>query len=216
MTEKPIREKWLKIAFALSIITIAYNLLEGLFSVYFGVSDDTLALSGFGLDSFVEVISGIGIAHMLIRMRLTKVESHDHFERQALRVTGAGFYLLAGGLVLAVILNMLHKTTPGTTLPGIIISGISIVSMYFLMAAKLKSGKILGSEAIISDAHCTKTCLYLSVILLASSSLYELFRVPYIDLVGSLAIAWFAFSDGREAFEKVRNNKLGCGCGDCH
>ena len=85
-----------------------------------------------------------------------------------------------------------------------------------LMAAKLKSGKILGSEAIISDAHCTKTCLYLSVILLASSSLYELFRVPYIDLVGSLAIAWFAFSEGREAFEKVRNNKLGCGCGDCH
>ncbi len=209
-------ENWLKTAFILSIITIGYNIFEGLFSVYFGASDDTLALLGFGVDSFVEVISGIGIAHMIIRMRRSQVDSHDRFERQALRVTGGSFYLLTAGLLIGVVFNLVYKTTPTTTVAGIVISGISIVTMYFLMAAKLKTGRILSSDAIISDANCTKTCLYLSIILLASSALYEIFRIPYIDMAGSLGIAWFAFSEGNEAFEKVKENKISCSCDDCH
>ncbi|NVO21471.1 MAG: cation transporter [Bacteroidetes bacterium] len=208
-------QKWLRIALYLSFITIFYNLLEGLFSIYFGTGDETLALLGFGVDSFVEVISGIGIAHMVLRMQRTEVLEHDRFERQALRITGTGFYLLTLGLVVGVIVQIYQGNSPKSTLPGIIISLISILSMYFLMAAKLKAGKKLGSEAIISDAHCTRTCLYLSVILLVSSSLNELFSVPYVDLAGSLGIAWYAFSEGREAFEKVKAKKLACDCGHC-
>ena len=62
-------DRFLNFAFFLSILTIGYNLLEGLISVYFGISDETLALLGFGVDSFVEVISGFGVAHMIWRMR---------------------------------------------------------------------------------------------------------------------------------------------------
>ncbi len=65
----------LKFAFALSLITIFYNIAEGLISVYFGAGDETLALLGFGVDSFVEVISGIGIAHMILRMKYSKVQT---------------------------------------------------------------------------------------------------------------------------------------------
>ena len=61
--------KWLNTALWLSIITIAYNIIEGLVSVYFGSTVDTLVLLGFGVDSFVEVISGIGILHMVLRMQ---------------------------------------------------------------------------------------------------------------------------------------------------
>jgi len=68
------RKKLLNTAFILSIITIIYNLVEGVISVYFGIEDDTLSLLGFGTDSFVEVISGIGIAHMVLRMKFSKVE----------------------------------------------------------------------------------------------------------------------------------------------
>jgi len=48
-------------AIVLAYITIFYNLAEGIVSVYFGLEDETLSLFGFGLDSFVEVISGVGI-----------------------------------------------------------------------------------------------------------------------------------------------------------
>ena len=209
--------KWLNTALWLSIITIAYNIIEGLVSVYFGSTDDTLVLLGFGVDSFVEVISGIGILHMVLRMQRSEINDFDKFERLALRITGVAFMLLAAGLVAGSILNVVNKTKPETTLAGIIIAAVSICTMYFLMQYKLKTGKALNSEAIIADAHCTKTCLYLSFILLASSLLYEFLKISYIDVAGSLGIAWYAFSEGRESLEKARKNQLSCSCGEnCH
>jgi len=209
--------KWLTTALWLSIVTIVYNIFEGLVSVYFGTADDTLVLLGFGVDSFVEVISGIGILHMVLRMQRNAIKDFDKFERLALRITGIAFIVLAVGLVAGSILNIINKTKPETTFAGIIIAIISILTMYFLMHYKLKTGKALNSEAIIADAHCTKTCLYLSFILLASSLLYEFFKISYIDIAGSLGIAWYAFSEGRESLEKAKKNKLSCGCGEnCH
>jgi len=211
------KTKWLNTALWLSIITIVYNIAEGLVSVYFGSTDDTLVLLGFGVDSFVEVISGVGILHMVLRMQHNEIKDHDKFERLALRITGFAFILLAVGLVAGSILNVINKTKPVTTLAGIIIASVSIGTMYFLMQYKLKTGKSLNSEAIIADAHCTKTCLYLSFILLASSLLYEFLKISYLDAAGSLGIAWYAFSEGRESLEKARKNQLTCSCGEnCH
>jgi divalent metal cation (Fe/Co/Zn/Cd) transporter len=84
------------------------------------------------------------------------------------------------------------------------------------MQYKLKTGKALNSEAIIADAHCTKICLYLSFILLISSILYEFFKINYIDIAGTLGIAWYALSEGRESLEKAKNNQLSCSCENCH
>ena len=209
--------KWLNTALWLSVITIVYNIIEGLISVYFGSADDTLVLLGFGVDSFVEVISGIGILHMVLRMQRSEIKNFDKFERLALRITGVSFIVLSVGLVAGSVLNLVNHSKPETTLAGIIISSVSILTMYFLMHYKLKTGKALNSEAIIADAHCTKTCLYLSFILLASSLLYQVFKISYIDIAGSLGIAWYAFSEGRESLEKARKNQLSCSCGDnCH
>ena len=52
--------KLLNFAIILAIITIGYNIIEGIISIFFGTQDETLALFGFGVDSFVEVISGMG------------------------------------------------------------------------------------------------------------------------------------------------------------
>src|SRR5512141_3180539 len=83
----------------LALITIYYNIAEGVVSVWFGAADETISLFGFGLDSFVEVISGIGIWHMVRRLGRGEVPDRDPFERRALQITGGSFYLLAGGLV---------------------------------------------------------------------------------------------------------------------
>ena len=206
--------KLLLTGLVLSFITIFYNIIEGVVSVYFGAEDETLALFGFGADSFVEVISGIGIAHMILRMRFSKVVTRDRFEKTALRITGTVFYLLTLGLIIGSVLNVIYDVKPGTTFVGIIVSVISIFTMYWLMTAKLKVGKALNSDAIIADANCTRTCFYLSFILLGASGLYELFHISYFDILGSLGIAYFAFKEGREAFEKVRSGNLACNCDD--
>ena len=206
--------KLIRIAFILSLITIFYNIAEGLISIYFGAGDETLALLGFGVDSFVEVISGIGIAHMIFRMKYSKVQTQDEFEKTALKTTGTAFYILTAGLVVGSVLNIINNVKPATTIPGIVIAVISITTMYWMMTSKLKVGRDLKSDAIIADANCTKTCFYLSFILLAASGLYELFHIAYFDILGSLGIAYFAFKEGRESFEKVKSGELLCNCDD--
>jgi divalent metal cation (Fe/Co/Zn/Cd) transporter len=204
-------------ALLLSVITILYNIAEGLISIFFGLNDETLALFGFGLDSFVEVISGIGILHMIIRMKRNPISERDKFERTALKITGLSFYLLCAGLILASVLLIINDVKPDTTIVGIVISLISILTMYALLHYKLKVGRALNSDAIIADANCTKTCFYLSFILLASSLSYEVFKIGYLDIAGSLGIAYFAFREGKESIEKSKSAKLSCSCqDDCH
>lgn len=211
------RQKLIQLALILTIITLTYNFVEGLVSVFFGISDDTLVLLGFGVDSFVEMISAFGILHMVLRMRKSQVDTPDSFEKNALRITGTAFYLLTIGLIAGVGINFYTGDEPATTLVGIIVSSASILTMWFLMRAKLSVGRKLNSNAIIADANCTKTCFYLSFILLASSLLHEFTGIGWVDNIGSLGIAWFAFTEGREAFHKAKTGNLSCGCeGNCH
>ena len=202
-------------ALILSFITIGYNLIEGIVSTFFGASDETLALFGFGLDSFVEVLSGVGIAHMIFRMKKNPVVERDSFEVTALKITGTALYILAAGLIIGASLAVINRSEPQTTLAGIIIAVLSILTMYFLYREKIKVGKKLDSQPIISDAKCTKTCFYLSFILLASSGLYELWQIPYVDALGSLGIACYAWKEGKEAWEKARTKRLSCSSDCC-
>jgi hypothetical protein len=204
----------LNTALALSFFTIVYNLFEGGVSVFFGFKDGALSLLGFGIDSFVEVLSGMGVAHMVLRMRYSNVISRDDLEKLTLKITGIGFYILTAGLIVGSILNIVKHVKPDTTLPGIIVSAVSIITMYILMVNKLRIGKKLKSDAIIADANCTKTCFNLSIILLLSSLLYMFFKISYIDILGSLGIAYYSFKEGTESMEKSVSTSLSCECED--
>ncbi len=206
------KERLYKWAYALAIITIFYNIAEGLVSVFFGLEDETISLFGFGIDSFVEVISGIGIWHMVHRLRQNSDVGTDRFERQALRITGTAFYILAFGLVLTSSISFYKEHAPETTLWGIIIATVSIFSMWLLIHYKIKVGRKLNSQAILADANCTRACLYLSVVLLFASAGYEITGIGKLDSIGALLIAWLSFREGREAFEKAKDNTA-CRCG---
>jgi len=189
--------------YGLAVFTIAYNFVEGLVSIWFGIGDETLALFGFGVDSFVEVISGIGILQMVIRIRNNPESAISKFEKSALRITGFSFYLLAAGLVAGALINIIKGHKPETTIWGIVISVISILIMYWLYSSKMVCGRKLNAEPVIADARCTLVCIYMSVVLLVSSVIYELTGFGWVDTLGAIGLAWFSFSEGREAFEKA-------------
>ncbi len=199
------------IAFGLAVFTIVYNMAEGLISTYLGFEDESLALFGFGSDSFIEVISGLGIGHMILRIQNNRNSKRDEFERTALKITGIAFYLLVFGLAITSIYNIWTGHKPLTTYWGVVVSVISILIMWILVVWKRRIGKQLNSAPILADANCTLVCVYMSIILLASSGIYELFRIPYIDSVGTLGLSYFAFKEGKECFEKSKSNKLCCG-----
>jgi hypothetical protein len=208
------RQRLLGRAHALALITIFYNILEGLVSVGFGLEDETIALFGFGVDSFVEVISGVGIWHMLRRLRACAGgEDADAFERTALRVTGGAFYLLAAGLAATAAVTLAQGSAPESTFWGTVVALVSIVTMWLLIRAKVAVGRALGSAAILADAACTRACLLLSFVLLASSLGYRFTGIGGLDAAGALGIAWLAFREGREAFGKARGER--CSCAAC-
>ncbi len=204
------RSRLYRTAALLAAITVVYNVGEGIVSVLFGLEDETLALLGFGLDSFVEVISGLGIWHMIRRLRQDGSNNRDRFEQQALKVTGTAFYLLAFGLMVTASLSLLYHHQPETTFWGIVVSAVSIVTMWLLIRYKVRVGTRLNSDAILSDANCTRTCLILSIVLLAASVGYELTEIGGIDAVGSIAIAGLAFKEGRETFDKAQGKSCAC------
>lgn len=209
---RPDTESLYRTAFILSIITILYNILEGAVSAYFGYADETLVLFGFGIDSFIEVLSGIGIAHMIIRFRNNHFEEENRFEKTALVITGVSFYILAAGLAVTVLINIFTQHRPETGFWGIIISLVSIATMYFLMKVKISVGTRLQSRPILSDAGCTKVCLYMSVILLASSAVFQLTGISFFDSIGAAGLAYYSYREGRECFEKSGDPDSSCSC----
>ena len=204
-------KKLYKVAFGLAIFTIIYNIAEGLISTYLGFEDESLALFGFGADSFIEVMSGLGIAHMILRIQKNPNSNRDDFERTALKITGIAFYILVFGLLITSINNIWTGHKPLSTFWGIVISVISILVMWILVVWKRRVGKQLNSAPILADANCTLVCVYMSIILLVSSGIYQLFEIPYIDSIGTLGLSYFAFNEGKECFEKANHDKY-CSC----
>lgn len=211
--EEPIIARQWNIAWWLALGTIIYNIIEGAVSIWYGLNDEALTLFGFGADSFIEVFSAVAIAHMIWRLRRNGSEQRDAFERTALRLTGGGLVALSVVLVSTAVLAIFSNHSPESTLPGVIISTISIGAMWWLIRVKVRVGTQLGSAPILADAACSRACLHMSVVLLISSSANHLFGIAYIDAIGAAVLAWYAYREGMEQFAKAR----GIACSDgCH
>jgi divalent metal cation (Fe/Co/Zn/Cd) transporter len=185
-------------------------MLEGFVCIYLGYKDETLTLFGFGIDSFIEVVSGLGIFQMILRIRRHPDEAVSNFEIRALRITGIGFFVLALGLVAGIVVNLAEQHKPESTLWGTIISSISIAVMLWLVISKRKVGRKLNSNAILADAKCSQVCIYMSLVLLVSSALYQLTGFAYADVLGSAGLIYFSISEGMEALQSARDRKYKC------
>jgi divalent metal cation (Fe/Co/Zn/Cd) transporter len=204
--------KYWQYALWLAIFTIGYNLIEGVVSIAFGMQDEALTLFGFGVDSFIEVLSGLGILAMVLRIRRNPNTPRTQFERTALRITGSAFYLLAVGLAITAAYNVITGHKPTTTLPGLIIALVSIAVMWALVTGKRKVGRTLNSSPILADANCTLVCIYMSLVLLAASLVYQLTGFGFVDSLGAIGLIYFSVREGKESFEKAAG--LECDCED--
>ena len=153
----------------LAIMTVVYNIVEGLVATYFGIKDETLTLFGFGADSFIEVISAIGVTQMVIRIRKNPISDKGRFEILALKITGWCFYALVLILSISIVYNLFAGHQPVSTTAGTIIASISVLTMWVLIHSKITVGRKLDSAPIIADAKCNLVCVYMSLVLLTAS-----------------------------------------------
>jgi divalent metal cation (Fe/Co/Zn/Cd) transporter len=197
-------------AHTLAVITVVYNIVEGVVSTLMGAGDETLALFGFGLDSFIESISGIGVLYMIQRLRSHGPAIRTKAETTALRVTGYGFFALSAMLVLTSTYSVYTGHVPESTFWGVVVGGISILTMWWLVHQKRHVAQALNSAPLRADANCTMVCIYMSISILLSSVIFELTGFAFADIIGAAAITWFSISEGRECFDKAKGHECSC------
>ncbi|MGI8515513.1 MAG: hypothetical protein ACR2NT_10320, partial [Acidimicrobiia bacterium] len=126
-------------------MTIGWNAVEGVIAVWAGIADGSLALVGFGLDSFIEVFAG-GV--VLWQLRGVSEER----EARALRLIALTFFVLAGYVVAEGVRDLLTGNEASESTVGIVLAGVSLVVMPLLAWAKLRTGRELGNPVIMADS----------------------------------------------------------------
>ncbi len=197
-----------KKALWLSYFTVGYNIFEGIVSVFVGLLAGSIALVGFGLDSFVESLSGgVMIWRFRKRGKMTK-EEEEKIESKAIRLIAYTFFILGSFVLYESVEKLYFYKTPSPSLLGIIIAVVSIIVMPVLFYMKYQTGKSVRSKSLVADSKQTLACMFMSVALLVGLGLNYLYGLWWADPVVGLIIVAFLI---REGYATLREGKL-CSC----
>lgn len=187
----------------LEYLTVGWNIVEGLIAVGAGMAAGSIALIGFGVDSFVETISG-GVLIWRLRAEAggtADAERVEHVERRASRLVAVSFLVLAAYVAFEAVRTIAAGDHPDASPVGIALTAVSLLVMLWLARAKLDTGKALSSRALIADSHQTFACWYLSATTLAGLALNAAFGLWWADPIAALVIAVLLVGEAREAWE---------------
>lgn len=196
------RAKYGRRAQLLAAASVAYNGIEAVIAITAGLVAGSVALVGFGLDSIVEVSSGLIILWQF-RHRLPETR-----EQQALRLMALSFFGLASYVTFESVRVLLTGADPDPSPVGIGLAAASLVIMPFLSWAQRRTGGALGSNAVVADSTQTLLCTYLSAVLLVGLVLNATLGWSWADPIAGLVIAAVAVREGVEAW---RGENCGCG-----
>ena len=175
--------------------SVTYNVIEALIAVAAGMAAGSVALVGFGLDSVVEVSSGMVI---LWQFRHRLPESR---ERRALRLMALSFFALATYVTVESVRALFFGGEPEPSPVGIGLAIASLIVMPFLSRAQRRTGRALGSHAVVADSTQTLLCTYLSAVLLVGLVLNATLGWGWADPIAGLVIAAVAVREGVEAWK---------------
>lgn len=196
---------------ALEYLTVAWNLVEGVVSVVAAVAAGSVALLGFGIDSFVETSSGLVLIWRLRAERHARdPEEIERLDQRAHKLVGLSLFLLAAYIAFDASKTLVTQERPEPSVVGIAITLVSLMVMWWLARAKRRTARGLGSRALEADSFQTTACFWLSLITLAGIGLNATFGWWWADPVAALGMTWFLVSEGREAW---RGEDCSCSAG---
>ena len=192
-------------ALALAFFTVGYNLLEGAVAMFGASLSGSKALLGFGLDSFVESLSGMV---MVWRFWSYADEADDEafeaIEKRAARLVAYTFFILGAYVIADAGYALAQREAPETSRIGVVLAIASLIVMPILFWRKYKLGKAIGSRSLVADSKETLACVLLSVALLIGLGAYSLWRWWWIDSAAAIVIAVLILREGFETLEDSR------------
>lgn len=202
------REELHRRAVLLEWFTVAWNVVEAAVAIGVGLVVGSVALVGFGVDSSVEVISAVVLLWRLYRAGPNaSAEEQSGAERKALYLVAATFFLLAAYVLYEAIGALLSEEGPEVWTVALLLSVVSILVMPTLAYLKGRTGREIGSRALLADTVETWVCTYLSVALLAAVGLNAAFGWWWADPVGALAMLPVILWQGWETLGEAREEE---------
>lgn len=200
--DSPARSKLVGHALRLEYLTVGWNLVEGVIAIAAALAAGSVALLGFGIDSFVESASGLVL---MWRLRAENAGSdHEHIEaleRRALKLVALSLFALAAFVIVKAALSLWQQERPEPSGVGIAITSLSIGVMWWLARAKRVTARALGSRALEADSFQTTACWWLSIIVLGGIGLNGLLGWWWADPLAAIGMTYFIVREGREAWE---------------
>ena len=185
-------------AIGLEYFTIAYNIAEGVVSLVLGGLASSVALIGFGLDSFVESFSGL-VVLWRFRCEAQGQGGQSTLESSALRYVGWSFLLLSTYIFVESVRKLWLQEPPDPSPLGILLAVLSLIVMPVLARKKYDIGKRLNSSAMVGDSKQALACSLLSVALLLGLSLNAAFDWWWADPIAGLAMVPWLLKEGQGA-----------------
>jgi divalent metal cation (Fe/Co/Zn/Cd) transporter len=195
----------------LSYVTVGYNVLEGVVSIAAGWLAGSIALVGFGLDSFMESLSGGVMIWRFTHGGEMSEEEELRRERKAIKLVGYSFFVFGAYVLFETLSKLLGHERPEPSLFGIIIAVVSLLAMPLLFYMKYRTGKSMGSRSLVADSKQTLACMFLSLALLVGLGLNYLWGLWWADPAVGLLVVVYLFREGRGA---LKEEKL-CTCCSC-
>jgi divalent metal cation (Fe/Co/Zn/Cd) transporter len=196
------RADLLRRALWLEYFTVGWNIVEGVIAVSAAVAAGSVALLGFGIDSFVETTSG-GILIWRLHAERGGLNHHaiERLDHRAHKLVAVSLFILAAYVVVDAAKSLWLRERPEPTLVGIALTTVSLVVMMWLARAKRRAAKALGSRAMEADAFQTTACWWLSLVTLGGIGLNAMLGWWWADPVAAIGMTYFLIREGREAWE---------------
>lgn len=191
----------------LSYFTVVYNVVEGILSIFLGLGSGSIALVGFGLDSFVESLSGGVMIWRFSHHHTIAKKKEEEIEAKAMKLIGYTFFLLAGYVLFESLRKLFLQEAPEPSFWGMMLLIISLMVMPLLWYAKHHTAHALQSKSLLLDARQTIACMWLSLAALFGIVLNMAFGLWQADPLAGLFIAYFLIKEGRMA---VKEGKTCC------
>ena len=191
-----------KKALSLSYFTVGYNVLEGIVSIIAGSLAGSIALVGFGLDSFVESLSGSVMIWRFRKHGKMTEEEEERVEAKAIRLIAYTFFILGSYILYESVKKLCFHEIPYPSLLGIIIAIVSMIVMPVLFYIKYRTGKSIGSKSLMVDSKQTLACAFLSVALLIGLGTNYLYGLWWADPVVGVIIVIFLIKEGYTALKE--------------
>ena len=185
-------------ALKLSYITVGYNIIECIVSIFAGIIAGSTALLGFGSDSLVESLSGSIIIWRFRKHGTVSIDEEELMEKKATFLVGITFFIFGLYILYESIRKFLVADKPDPSIIGIMIAIASIIAMPLLFYAKYKTGKSLESKSLVADSKQTLICLFMSISLLIGLGLNYIFGFWQADPIVGFIIVAFLFKEGYE------------------